>query len=206
MSRIGRDLARAADDLRAAGGRFALVGGLAVSARAAPRFTRDVDLAVAVDDDDAAAAVVARLRPLGYAVLAAVEQDAVGRLATVRLVHAGRAGRADADEQTAGNVVDLLFASSGVEPELVDAAEELEVVDGTRVPVATTGHLMALKLLARDDRGRPQDADDLRALLAVATPVDLTTARTAVGLIAARGFARGRDLPADLEALLRQDR
>ena len=34
--------------------RLALVGGLAVSARAEPRFTRDVDLAVAVVSDDEA--------------------------------------------------------------------------------------------------------------------------------------------------------
>jgi hypothetical protein len=32
------------------------------------------------------------------------------------------------------------------------------------VPVARIGHLMALKVLARDDRRRPQDFDDLRAL------------------------------------------
>ncbi len=33
---------------------FALVGGLAVSARSEPRFTRDIDLAVAVDGDQQA--------------------------------------------------------------------------------------------------------------------------------------------------------
>ncbi len=40
-----------ASDLTALGRQFALVGGLAVSARAEVRFTRDVDLAVAVVDD-----------------------------------------------------------------------------------------------------------------------------------------------------------
>ena len=34
-----------------AGVRFALIGGLAVSARTEPRFTRDADLAVAVTSD-----------------------------------------------------------------------------------------------------------------------------------------------------------
>ena len=40
--------ARAASDLGALGARFALVGGLAVSAWGEPRYTRDVDLAVGV--------------------------------------------------------------------------------------------------------------------------------------------------------------
>jgi hypothetical protein len=42
---------RAARDLEACGGSFALVGGLAVAARAEPRFTRDVDLVLAIERD-----------------------------------------------------------------------------------------------------------------------------------------------------------
>lgn len=56
-----------------------------------------------------------------------------------------------------------------------------------------------MKVLARDDGRRPQDATDLRALIAVAAPADLQTARDAVELITARGFSRGRDLVAMLE-------
>lgn len=37
---------------------WAIVGGLAVSVRTEPRFTRDLDLAVAVSDDQAAEALV----------------------------------------------------------------------------------------------------------------------------------------------------
>jgi hypothetical protein len=37
---------------------WALVGGLAVSVRTEPRFTRDVDLAVAVFDDNEAEALI----------------------------------------------------------------------------------------------------------------------------------------------------
>lgn len=48
-------------------------------------------------------------------------------------------------------VVDVLFASSGIEPELVRAAEPIEVLPSLTVPVARTGHLIAVKLLARDD-------------------------------------------------------
>ena len=57
---------------------WALVGGFAVSARAEPRFTRDVDVAVAVIDDRAAEQNVHDLVAGGYRLLASVEQDAVG--------------------------------------------------------------------------------------------------------------------------------
>ena len=151
---------------------WALVGGFAVSARAEPRFTRDVDVAVAVIDDRAAEQNVHDLVAGGYRLLASVEQEAVGRLATVRL------------SPVAGDVVvDVLFASSGIEPEIVRSAEAIEILPGLVVPVARTGHLIALKLLARDDESRPQDLADLRSLHEVATREDVDLARSAIHLI-----------------------
>jgi hypothetical protein len=70
------------------------------------------------------------------------------------------------------------------------------------VPIASVGHLLALKLLSRDDRTRPQDRVDLGALFGVATPADLDEARHGVALIHARGFQRDRDLSRDLEQLI----
>ena len=61
---------------------------------------------------------------------------------------------------------------------------------------------MALKLLARDDRQRPQDLDDLLALRAVGSKQEIDRARHAVALIEARGFHRGRALSSALEDLL----
>lgn len=183
-------LRRAAADLDDLGYGWALIGGLAVSARSQPRFTADVDLAVAVSDDAAAEALAHALRHRGWRIEAAVEQDAMGRLATVRLL----------DDENALPVVDLLFASSGLEREIVDHAEVLELFPDQRIPVARLGHLIALKLLARGD-DRPQDDIDLRALAAVADSDDLATARVAVDLIQQRGFARGRDLQAALAGL-----
>lgn len=162
-----------------------------MSTHAEPRLTRDADLVVAVRDDGDAEDLIARLRPRGYAAAALVEQEATGRLATVRLVRGG-------DD---GLVTDLLFASSGIEHEIVDAAVDLVVLPGLSLPVATVGHLIAMKLLARDDRHRPTDADDLAALTAVATDSDWREARAAVALIAERGYDRGRDLTAALEHL-----
>ena len=175
--------------------RWALVGGLAVSARAEPRTTRDVDVAVATANDAAAEALVFSLGTEGWEVAAAVEQDAMGRLATIRL-------RPPFDRRSRGVVVDILFASSGIEPEIAHEAERLEVLPGLVVPVARLGHLIALKVLARDDRTRPRDAEDLRGLFAEASDVELDLARAALGRISALGFGRGRDLTADLNRAL----
>ena len=98
--------------------------------------------------------------------------------------------------------VDLLFASSGIEPEIVGAAEQLEVLEHVTVPVATRAHLIALKILARDDRNRPQDFDDIRALLEDASNDDLSDARAALRQIEARGYARGRSLVDSLDRVI----
>lgn len=125
--------------------------------------------------------------------LASVEQDAVDRLPTARLAPRGGG--------EAGAIVDLLFACSGVEPEIVAAAETIEVLPALFMRVARTGHLIALKLLARDDETRPQDAGDLRALAAVADAEDFRLAADAVALIEDRGYHRDRDLVAALASL-----
>ncbi len=196
MSRLESVLRAAARDLSELGLRWALVGGLAVSARTEPRFTRDVDLVIAVPGDLDAEQAVHALQRRGYRIDALVEQEAAGRLATARL--------APPQEDDAGIVLDVLFASSGIEPEITEAAEELEVFPGLRVRVAGVGHLLALKLLSRDDRTRPQDRADLVALLRAATRADVEEARGAVALIQARGFHRDRDLSRDLERLIAQ--
>lgn len=181
---LARALREVCADLAALEVPHALVGGLAVSARAEPRLTRDVDLAIAVRDDAAAEACVGSLLGRGYRIAASIEQVKTGRLATVRL---------EPPTETA-LVVDLLFASCGIEPEIVEAAEVIEVLPGLRVRVARSGHLIAMKLLAQDDRERPQDLDDIRALLATASPTDRRLVTSAITLIARRGYARGRDL------------
>jgi predicted nucleotidyltransferase len=193
LTRIQSTLQRAARDLDDLGRRWALVGGLAVSARTEPRFTRDIDLAVAVEGDRDAERLVHDLQSRGHRVQANVEQQAVARLATARLVP---------DSEDDGVVVDVLFASSGIEGEIVQHADVLAIGPGLRVPVAAIGHLIALKLPSRDDEVRPLDRADL-ALVRAAQPADLEQARAAVALIQRRGFQRDRDLPVELEGLLR---
>jgi hypothetical protein len=99
-----------------------------------------------------------------------------------------------------GVEVDLLTASSGIEAEIVADADEVEIVDGVRAPVAATGHLMALKLLSVAP-GRETDVVDLRALARIADDREWSRAAVAVALITERGYHRGRDLIADLASL-----
>lgn len=103
MAALDELLRRAVVDLRMLGHATALVGGLAVSARTEPRFTRDIDLAVVVPDDRGAEALVNSLLRRGYRVVAVIEQETTGRMATVRLEHSA----------TPGVVLDLLFATTG---------------------------------------------------------------------------------------------
>jgi predicted nucleotidyltransferase len=195
MSGLEDAVRKSVSDLVAVRASFALIGGLAVSARTTPRFTRDLDFAVAVRDDAESEALVRALRDRGYEIVAQVEQEAVGRLAQVRLAPPGAPAE--------GAVLDLLFASSGIEREVVEGAESLEVVAGVRVPVASIGHLLALKVLSQDDRTRPQDRIDLRALAGAASPSDLVAAKEALSLVMQRGFGRERDLPALLERIVK---
>ena len=168
-----------------------IVGGLAVSARCDPRFTRDVDIAVVVTTDEHAEALMHTLVGHGLRMLGLVEQEAVGRMAMARL------------STKDGLSVDLLIASSGIEAEVVANAETLEVVRGVLLPVARTGHLIALKLLSVAP-GRETDAADLRSLAAIATEDEWNLASEAISQIQDRGFGRGRQLDAELLSLRNQ--
>lgn len=187
LNPVERALKRIFAELDDAGVACALIGGLAVSARAEPRTTRDVDVAISADGDAAAEQLVFHLQSRGYVVGMLLEQEKTGRIATVRLTR-------DSERSV---YIDLLFASSGIEPEIVAAAEELAVLEEVTVRVATRAHLIAMKVLARDDRHRPQDFDDLRALLAGASEDELNTVRELLALVESRGFNRGRSLGED---------
>lgn len=190
MSNLGVQVEAAAKLFGAAGFNFAIVGGLAVSARTEPRFTRDVDVAVALPDDATAERLIRHARAEGYRAFMLLEHDVTKRIATVRL-------------QSASGILDLLFASSGIENETVAEAEPLELLPSIVVPVARVPHLMALKLLARDDATRPQDHADLVRLRSVATDADRARLAELVALIVERGYHRGRDLVALAAEFLR---
>jgi len=179
----------AVDALRACNAQFCLIGGFAVSLRAEPRLTGDVDFAAAVTSDEEAEKLVHALQGRGYQVVTILEQQVAKRLATVRFQHK--------DFQHPPFFLDLLFSSSGIEPEIVQRAELLEVIPGTIVPVARREHLIAMKCLSVDERTRPRDAEDLLSLLAVASETEIKEAFAAASLIVNRGYNRDRQ-PLDI--------
>ncbi len=168
---------------------FALVGGLAVSVRAEIRFTRDIDLAVGVIDDADAEALVYELRAAGYAPVASVEHETRHRLATIRLL------------SPHGVKIDLLFASSGIESEIIAAASIVDMQGAGRVPVASAEELLAMKILSMSET-RLQDRLDAQRLIQFVPDLDLDVVRAHLARITERGFHRDQDLKAKLESVL----
>lgn len=186
-------LRRVLKDLAAEQRRFAVVGGIAVSVRAEVRFTRDVELAVTVRSDADAEGLVAAMRGHGYVAVATVEQEAVGRLSTVRLVSPG------------GVKVDLLFASSGIEPEAVARATDVDIPNVGYVPIAESEELLVMKILSMTDR-RLQDRIDAQRLLTRNPNLDLERVRANLRLIEDRGFHREQDLSGKLNSVIAEVR
>ncbi len=176
------------------GARFAVFGGIAVSFRTIERFTKDVDLAVVVKDDQEAEALAFECGHLGFVVSELVEHEIQDRMATARLILSGSSTMR----------VDLLFASSGIESEVVESAEPGRIFSKANVRVATLPSLIALKTLSADWERRPQDIIDLQHLINESSPEDLKNARQLLDLITERGYNRNKDLQQDLDSYIEQ--
>lgn len=185
-----RKMARDLDQLKV---RWAIVGGLAVSVRVRPRFTNDLVAAVVVSSDGEAERLVAELRQRGWSPAATVEDETSGRLRTVRLV--------TSPGTEAQLYFDLLFASAGIEAEVVAAATPAEALRGLKLPVAAIGHLIAMKLLSESDV-RVTDRQDIIDLIGLSEPADLDIARASLDLIIERGYSRGKDLHATFDRFI----
>lgn len=141
-------LADAVGFLEAEGVHYALIGGLAVSLRAQPRATVDVDMVIAADVERSLQLAEALegtcFRPLFDDVAEVVQKAFIlplrHRLTNVK--------------------VDLALGLSGFEQQAVARAERLALA-GTTVSVATAEDLLVMKVLA----GRPQDDQDVRGLV-----------------------------------------
>ncbi|MEP7050832.1 MAG: nucleotidyl transferase AbiEii/AbiGii toxin family protein, partial [Pseudomonadota bacterium] len=115
------------------------------------------------------------------------------RLSTVRLM------------SPSGVKVDLLFASSGIESEIVDAATPVYFEGAGSVPVANAEELLAMKVLSMTDT-RLQDRIDAQHLLQFTPNLDLSRVRQHLARITDRGYAREQDLEAKLKVVLRDVR
>lgn len=190
MSDVREHLRHVVTQLREEGIGFALVGALAVAVRAVDRKTRDIDFVVAVDSNIEADKLVYAMKCRGHHIRESLFHKPTEALATQRFVLAG------SNEQRPN--LDLLFRTSGIEREVVDAATDVALLDGTMVPVASRAHLIALKTLSESDV-RNRDRDDLLRLIEKAHESELEEARAACRLIEERGFHRDKDLLARLE-------
>jgi Nucleotidyl transferase AbiEii toxin, Type IV TA system len=199
VTRLQKALIRLDTDLRALGLKWALVGGFAVMLRVESRSTRDLDIVLAVTGDRQIDEAVRGLRMRGYQdhPTKPMLERKDGRLFAMRLVSPAL----EAGDDTMA-IVDVLTGCSGVEPEIVAAAEIQEAMPRVFIPVARAGHLVALKVLA----ARPQDLEDVRVLLRGMGDADLKLARGSLVLIERRGFLEDstRSLQAELGILLDQ--
>jgi hypothetical protein len=167
---------------------FAVVGGLACSARGEVRFTRDIDLAVAVRDDNDAEHLLFHLQQEGYVVVATVEHEARQRLATARL------------KAPSGVICDLIFATCGIEPEIVESAEDLELFEQLHLSTAQPEALIAMKVLSATP-SRSRDLEDIRAIRRATPQLNEALVCTLLQTISSRGYDRGQDLLAKWQSL-----
>lgn len=174
------------------GVKYAVIGGIAVSFRSVIRTTNDLDLAVAVDNDTEAESIVHRLMDLGYRPEIQIESGETDRLSTVRMLSVGEREI----------FVDLLFASSGIEREVVLGSEPIEIFEGLAIPVASRPALIALKVLSAHPETRPRDINDLQNLIEASSPEEVDAARHLTGLITERGYNRKKDLQKDLDGYI----
>ncbi len=147
------DIVRICRALNQAGARYLLIGGFAVIAHGAGRFTKDIDLLVD-DATENVARVKRALAVLADNAAAQVADDDVRRHTVVRV----------ADEV----VVDLMGRACGLS--YAEAAADAETLEreGVLIPVASPRTLIRLK-----DTPRPQDAIDRAFLEGVVRARDL---------------------------------
>ena len=189
MIEAAKTLRTARDLLEELGYGHALVGGLAVSIRSEVRFTRDVDFAISVASDEEAEQVVFALSRRQYRPVTMVEHQSAGRLATARL------------RSPEGITVDLLFASTGIEPEIVKRATIVDVPGLGDTNVARAEELLAMKILSMSAE-RLQDRMDAQNLLLFNQDIHQESVRENLRLITAREYHRGKNLLKLLEALV----
>lgn len=128
---------------------FMIIGGLAIGVHVEARATKDADLSVAVDEEQAVG-LLDEMARLGYL---ARTHGTLGPGAVIRFSRTGADGIV--------RWVDVLCAGTPFEHRAIERSERRRLL-GREVRVATVEDLLVLKLLA----GRPQDVADAVRLVA----------------------------------------
>lgn len=134
---------------------YAIIGGVAVSVRAVPRYTKDVDAVLWVGEDgweEILESITRRgLKPKAVDPIRFARQNRLLLLT-------------DQD----GTEIDLSFGALPFEEEMIRNAEPIEIGDGCTASVATAEALVIMKAIA----WRPKDQQDIRDIVEVNPELD----------------------------------
>lgn len=147
MDRLLRSLNGIAASLDQIGVKYALVGGLAVSAWGKARLTKDIDLKVNIDRQNLAAfqhSLLGQYRPLSEEALAAA--PAMGLLFLL-----------DRDDVR----IDLMLLDTSFDEKVLERAQPVELAPGEIYPVASPEDIIVYKLLST----RPHDLADAASIV-----------------------------------------
>lgn len=173
--------------------KFAFVGALAIGARGRTRQTIDIDIAVSLSSNEQTQELIDGLIIRGYGVNNLYKDG--NRVVLARLL--------SSNEESSLVEIDILFNLCGIESEVVDSAEILEVWPMFHVPIASMSALLAMKARCQELPERIQDKADLvNLLIPFSTEKEIQEARKLIKLIEERGFNEGRDLLSKFDDLV----
>jgi len=184
---------RVVQDLSELKVRFAIVGALAIGSRGRVRQTLDADIAVSLPDINKSDELINSLVLRGYGINNLYRNES--KLALARLF--------SPDNLNNLFEIDLLFDLCGIEQEVIDMAEVLEIWPGISAPIARMPALLAMKARCQELPERIQDKADLvNQLIPFATLSDIEEARILIQLVEQRGYNEGRSLLQDFNMLV----
>jgi hypothetical protein len=168
---------------RAAKVRGAVIGGVAVSLLSEPRYTRDIDATVVLDDKK------------WDAFLARAAEFGIRPRASDALVFARETRMLLLQHDISGIPLDISMGTLEFEQEMIDRALPIRVGRLT-IPVATPEDLIILKAIAQ----RPQDLTDIATILDSQKDIDLARIHR---LVASFALTLERpEISAELERLI----
>jgi predicted nucleotidyltransferase len=176
--------------------KYAFVGALAIGARGRTRQTVDIDIAVSIlpgDQVSSSEELINKLVLREYGINNIYKDG--NSLVMARLF--------SSKEDFQLVEVDILFELCGIEDEVVESAEMIEIWPSIFAPIATMPALLAMKARCQELPERIQDKADLvNQLIPFAKEADINEARRLIKLIEDRGFNEGRNLLLQFDELV----
>lgn len=160
VSRLWEILSRITRELDQEKVPYMLIGGLAVLRYGEPRFTKDVDLTVGLDEREATR-VLAAMKRAGLSCIAERPEQLVMRSFFLPFV-----------EDSTRITIDVAFGRTVFEVEALAKSKTVRI-NGESVRVCSPEHLIVHKIIA----SRPRDLDDVRGILAKNPKLNLDEVR-----------------------------